>query len=197
MCLVDISGHKFQSSLLRKSPKVIDCGIKYGEFAIPFLKRFGGRVYGLEPTGASIRRAREEARRAGVRHSIVFARFAVWKEAGKMPFYLSDTYPQINSLFEDSLLDRVVFVPTVSLSDVIRHWSFTDLLKMDIEGAEWEALWSVPIRLFQRVGQIAVEAHVSYSSGRTVDDMMELLTTAGFDMYKEGGGIRLDLWGNR
>ncbi len=57
--------------------------------------------------------------------------------------------------------ERVVRVPCVSLADLAGRWELKqiDLLKMDIEGSEWEVLFSTPAAVLQLIQRIQFEYH--------------------------------------
>jgi FkbM family methyltransferase len=55
-----------------------------------------------------------------------------------------------------------------------------DLLKMDCEGAEWEVLGSLDPAAWERIGCLVLECHAG--ADRTIEDMIELLEGAGFEV---------------
>jgi FkbM family methyltransferase len=76
-----------------------------------------------------------------------------------------------------------------------------DLLKMDVEGAEWEILSSLRDDTWARVSRVVVEVHIF--GGHRLRDMEELLQSRGFETYLSGherGGCfeeAFTLWGER
>lgn len=71
--------------------------------------------------------------------------------------------------FEKKWLSALPAVDSISLEDWVEKYEGTSLdllLQMDIEGAEFENLFSVPERILQRFRIIVVEFHVSESSLR-------------------------------
>jgi len=76
-------------------------------------------------------------------------------------------------------------VETWSLAKVLRAvGSQVNLLKMDIEGMEYEALFSCPHEYFQRIERIALEYHdVLVRVPHTIRDLVEFLNARGFSTY--------------
>jgi hypothetical protein len=67
-----------------------------------------------------------------------------------------------------------------TLSEVVRTWDVprVDLLKIDVEGSEWEVLAGVAPELWQRVRQVVVEVHDVTGRVGAVD---QLLKRQGFE----------------
>jgi FkbM family methyltransferase len=82
-----------------------------------------------------------------------------------------------------------VKVETWSLARVLKTVaSPVNLLKMDIEGMEYEALFSCPDEYLQRVERIALEYHDDLVRvSHTIRDLVEFLKTRGFSTYLSPG----------
>jgi FkbM family methyltransferase len=78
-----------------------------------------------------------------------------------------------------------VTVETWSLARVLKSVSSqVDLLKVDIEGMEYEALFSCPDEYLQRVERIALEYHdVLVHVPHTIHDLVAFLKARGFSTY--------------
>lgn len=76
-----------------------------------------------------------------------------------------------------------VSVPTISLSDLItsHHLTLIDLLKLDIEGGEYDALWSVAPEDWQKIQHLILEYHPHPS--HQVEDLVKILS-AHFSQVK-------------
>ena len=76
-------------------------------------------------------------------------------------------------------------VETWSLAKVLKTvGSQVNLLKVDIEGMEYEALFSCPDEYLQRVERIALEYHdVLVRVPHTIHDLVEFLNARGFSTY--------------
>jgi FkbM family methyltransferase len=82
-----------------------------------------------------------------------------------------------------------VRVETWSLARVLKTAATqVNLLKMDIEGMEYETLFSCPDEYLQRVERIALEYHdVLVRVPHTIDDLVEFLNARGFSTFLSPG----------
>jgi FkbM family methyltransferase len=80
-------------------------------------------------------------------------------------------------------------VETWSLASVLKTVAAqVNLLKVDIEGMEYEALFSCPDQYLQRVDRIALEYHdVLVRVPHTVFELVEFLNARGFSIYLSPG----------
>ena len=76
-------------------------------------------------------------------------------------------------------------VETISLADLLdsRGVVFADFLKCDIEGAEYDVFLKTPVDVIGRIGEIAMEVHVSPAHPpHLLRDLVSRLDTAGFEV---------------
>ncbi len=155
--------------LLSNSPLLIDCGL--GEdisFPLAFLQTFGGNVVGVEPNPRSLNYCRDR-----VPGAMSVLPKAFWSEAGqKLEFHLPRPQQELPKGADgvSGSLDgsheyaggRRLEVETTSLAEILSQQARgeCDVLKLDIEGAEYEVLnrlcSSGEIR---KAGQVLVEFH--------------------------------------
>lgn len=132
------------------NPLLIDCGL--GEdisFPVAFLERFGGRAIGIEPNPRSLAYCREHCPAA-----MEIRPQAFWHEVGRtLTFHLprhQETLPKGADGVSGSLVGsheyvgggELLAVTTTTLGEILAAASRTecDVLKLDIEGAEYEVL---------------------------------------------------------
>lgn len=155
---------------LSQKPLLIDCGL--GEdisFPLAFIEAFGGQVLGVEPNPRSLAYCRP---RLVPGMEIVEAAF--WKDAGEaITFHLpraQDQLPNGADGVSGSLVGSheyvdggvVITVPSVTLPSLLEKAGrkVCDVLKLDVEGAEYEILHSLVDRgELQSVKQVLVEFH--------------------------------------
>jgi len=155
-----ISGHLFNEKLLSPEPWVVDAGAHSGKFALPFVEKFGGRCFCLEPNpnvGQELEKAQDE--NPG---QIVLIRAALWPRSGEhVPMNVWDNTES------SSLLNRpkkgtpkfiLAEVETVCLDDIAPEREEMDLLKMDIEGSEFPVILEAGEQL-RRFRQVCGELH--------------------------------------
>ncbi len=74
-------------------------------------------------------------------------------------------------------------VQCVSLADAWRQWSLdrVALLKMDIEGGEYEVLLSAPVSILSSIDRVVVEVHDNYR-GHDASQLVVFLEQSGFSV---------------
>jgi FkbM family methyltransferase len=116
---------------------IVDLGAHVGLATLRLLAAHpGARVVAVEADPALIPRLRENL--AGLPVEIVHA--AISREVGEREFYRSDISSWGNSLERTLHFQSAVKVPTTTLDALLdsRGIDRVDLLKVDVEGAEWD-----------------------------------------------------------
>lgn len=154
---------------VRKNPLLVDCGLGVDiSFPTAFLTRFGGEVIGIDPNPVSVSYC-EAHKPPGMS---VWVR-AFWHEAGhKLTFHLPrppEQLPKGADGVSGSLLrshnytgEDTVEVLTTSLEEVLGATGRDecDILKMDIEGAEYEVLSDLcRSGAIRKARQVLIEFH--------------------------------------
>jgi len=167
------------ASLLSNFPLLIDCGL--GEdisFPLAFLQSFGGKVVGVEPNPRSLNFC--QGRTPG--DMSVLAK-AFWSESGKkLDFFLPRPQQELpkgadgvsGSLdgSHEYASDHKLEVETTSLAEILSQQarSECDVLKMDIEGAEYDVLKQLCSNgEIRKAGQVLIEFHHTVTE-HTLDD---------------------------
>jgi len=180
--------------LLSNSPLLIDCGL--GEdisFPLAFLQTFGGKVVGVEPNPRSLNYCRDR-----VPGDMSVLPKAFWSEAGKkLEFHLprpQQELPKGADGVSGSLDGSHEYaggsrleVETTSLAEILQQCARAqcDVLKMDIEGAEYEVLdrlcSSGEIR---KAAQVLIEFHhkVTRHTPEDTRRAVEQLQRSGFQL---------------
>lgn len=144
--------------------KIIDIGASIGLFTKYMLNKGAKEIYSVECDDRSIK--------ALISNFTYFDNVkiipkAVHSHDGEMNLYFKEDNPLVNSLnFEDSefhLHSSPTYktVQTITLEKLIKQtgWDEIDLLKIDIEGSEWEVLDSTPNSVFEIVDKVLLEYH--------------------------------------
>ena len=156
--------------LVRPDPLLVDCGLGRDiSFDIAFLSRFGGTVIGIDPNPASLAWCREHCPPGMHLHDRAF-----WSKAGiTMTFHLPrppERLPRGADGVSGSLLASHSYVGggesrevlTTDLDEVLgaARREDCDVLKLDIEGAEFAVLEDLARRgALARCRQVLVEFH--------------------------------------
>lgn len=182
-----VSQHTFLPGLLSGNPVVIDLGANKGGFALPMLAR-GCRVIAVEPVpelAAALRAKGVEVREAAITGS-GGGRVALTYDLGRDADMTGSVMglAVVGALLTESATRKTVEVPTLSLDEIVH--TGVDLVKVDIEGAELDALLNAKPETLNRIGQIAVEFHDFWYpqlSART-EQVKRRLQGLGFDMIR-------------
>jgi FkbM family methyltransferase len=169
---------------------VVDLGANAGLFACAALPR-AQRVVAVEAATANHLLARRNVARNGGNADDVL-RFAAGAESGgTVALYLSADKPGDNSVVgpggEAGDPESCEHVPTISLFDLFERQNIdaVDLLKCDVEGAEFDVLQAAPIALLRRVARVTAELHFDARQGPEFGDRLALhLQSAGHEIER-------------
>ncbi len=165
-------------------PLLIDCGL--GEdisFPLAFLQAFGGKVVGVEPNPRSLNYCRGR-----VPGNMSVMPKAFWSEPGKkLEFFLPRSQQELpegaagvsGSLdgSHEYAGDNRLEVETTSLAEILSQQARAecDVLKLDIEGAEYEVLRQLcSSGDIRKAGQVLVEFHHKVT-GHTREDTLAVV----------------------
>jgi FkbM family methyltransferase len=166
---------------------VLDVGGCRGEYAIYASKRVGptGKVLLLEPDPTNIELAKKNIRLNGNPSNIEIIPAGLWSERGTVSFAAgyADT-SSIVSLAESppSEPGRVMDIPTESLASLVERYKLErmDMVKMDIEGAELQAVAGAAQLPPQLKPRYAIASYHIVNGKRTADMLGGLFSKIGY-----------------
>lgn len=185
---------------------ILDIGARFGfeSSGLGGLARLKNlHLVGIEPDLAEARRLENPS--IGRKYEKVYP-VAIWDTAGHDKLYVtkcvgctSRLEPNIQVLenltighwFETVSTQTVMFN---QLSDVLGKNDKFDIVKIDVQGGEWNVISSGK-EIFNRAHAIVCEAHFVqiYKNQKTIDDLISLLRSMGFRLIKlEAGGNAFD-----
>lgn len=158
-----------QFTMDREPSVVIDAGAYIGDTASYFLSRFrGAKVIALEPNPRSFELARRNL--SSYRERCILMPAALWTEDGVVCLSEGELGAQVT---ETGMSVSAVSMPSILES---LDLEMIDILKMDIEGAEYEVLASGAQSWMRRVEWILLETHGSAGTVET----LKVVKNAGF-----------------
>jgi len=170
-------------------PRIIDIGANIGSFSLTVVEKFDARVLAFEPAPKAFAYLRHNTKVNHCDAQINSVRAAVVGKCGngKAELYERSYSSDRSSFYFDSAVDGSagcwISVPTVSLDAVLsREPATVDLLKMDIEGSEYEVLLNTSPANLKKVSAIVLEYHPM--KPQTEGDLKICLAAAGFSMTR-------------
>lgn len=153
------------------------------DFDVELIDRFGATVHAFDPTPRSLDWLRSQS----LPGEMVVHPIGVSSEDGMIEFYPPerDDFVSFSALNQSSALppDTLEVKSLRTIMADLGH-SEIDLLKMDIEGSEYEVLNSI-LEGNIKVKQILVEFHHRFESFSSDDtkNAIQLLRSAGYDVF--------------
>jgi FkbM family methyltransferase len=153
-------GFYINPEVLDHSAVVLSFGIgKDISFDMACIERHGCKVYGFDPTPKSIEWVSSNVSN----EKFIFLPFGIGAKSGSSNFHLPKNKKAVSgSIHYADFLDKeeVISVELKSFDDLVAHLHLerVDVVKMDIEGAEYEVLQSIVDSKIE-VQQILVEFH--------------------------------------
>jgi FkbM family methyltransferase len=154
MSFAFIRGHTIWAAGLNEHSIVIDAGAHRGEFSAEIIRRFGCRCHLIEANP-------QLARLLDVPGAQSIIPAALDARDGTAPFHIYENLESGTLIASEKQPTSSHRVNTISLRTVFQRINATDvdLIKLDIEGAEFELLRELDDSLLARIGQITVEFH--------------------------------------
>ena len=178
-------GWVVDESLLNKESVIYSVGVGSNiDFDLELINSFGATVHAFDPTPRSI----EWVKSQKLPKHFIFHPFGLSAENGHMDFFP----PSKASSTHFSPIDRygntnnVVRAPVKDIDTIASELNHKeiDLLKMDIEGAEYEVIEALPKNRVA-INQILIEFHHMYKGipiSKTVD-AISTLSNLGFELF--------------
>jgi len=162
---------------------VLDVGASIGLFTKYILKKGAKQVFAFEPDIRSINLLGQNFfNKPSV--NIIPKALSSTSEIKKL-WYLPDN-PLISSIIPEwTEEDHTTEVECISFKDFIKDYKISkiDLLKLDIEGAEYEVIDTLDEEDLDKINSILLEWHIPMWMGRKIEDIINKLSRYGFN-YK-------------
>ena len=178
-------GWVVDESLLNKESVIYSVGVGSNiDFDLELINSFGATVHAFDPTPRSI----EWVKNQQLPKHFIFHPFGLSAENGHMDFFppskASSTHFSPIDRYGDT--NNVVRAPVKDIDTIASELNHKeiDLLKMDIEGAEYEVIEALPKNRVA-INQILIEFHHMYKGipiSKTVD-AISTLSNLGFELF--------------
>lgn len=194
----DAEIHAFLERVLKPGMVCLDVGANIGEIALHAARRVtpGGVVHAFEPAPHVLERLRENVKRNGLEGTVRIWPVALSETTGKAQFSFAEpaTCNQgMGSLVNrhNSVVGQEIEVETWSLDDFLREKQVgrVDIMKVDIQGAEWLLLKGGQCFFTERGPDLLIEVSDEdlRCLGRSGRDLCVLLESYGYHLWQLGG----------
>ncbi len=178
-CIQDFSpirGYE-QRVQLKKGDLVLDVGAFPGDYALYAARKVGpaGHVYCLEPEAANREVLERNIRKSGMDHLTVIP-VGLWNECTQLPM----SSDGVASHIQEQRSDHEIEVLTLTELFIRYKLPRVQMLKMDIEGAELEALEGMETFLAEMVDAVCVASYHIRGVENTSARIEAILRQAGF-----------------
>ena len=170
------------------SPVILDCGANIGISVLNYKRRFpGARITAFEPDPAICRVLRENLARNGA-GDVQVVEAAAWTRSGDVTFMSHGT--DGGRIDQNAGQGRSVRVAAVDLRDYLNEP--IDLLKLDVEGAEYELVDHLR-NAMTSVANLVLECHLDQTTLAPFSKLLQDLQGTGFRLSLNTFGKWSDL----
>lgn len=174
-------------SSTKDRPVIFDCGSNIGISVLYYKSKYpDAKITAFEPDPKIIPVLKRNLNNNKA-NDVTVIDAAVWNKNGEAPLFCEGADGSKITTFG---APGTVMVKTVSLNDLIEEE--IDLLKIDIEGAEFEVILNIAQKL-SLIKNIVIEYHLNYDKLAQFAEILLLLSSAKFDLAMNTYGQWRDL----
>lgn len=176
--------YKDKNNSLNKESVVIDIGAHIGLFDI-YCTNKCGQIYAYEPHPENFELLEKNIKNTKLENVKIF-NLAVWSEAGKDIAMADngsgDTAEFSVSMGGEKLSGKNHILKTTTIEEIFarNNIEHCDLLKIDVEGAEYNILFSAPEHIYKRIKSIYIEYHPDIERKYFSRDLIKFLSDKGY-----------------
>jgi FkbM family methyltransferase len=157
---------KYKKYFNKKFDSIVDAGANVGVFTEYLIqKELSEKIIAVECDSKALKDLKNNFKRE---YRVEIIPKALNSTNDPITFYQSEENPIISSVIPPDKLknhmagvkgDNEVTVDTVTIKDLVDRLGTIDLLKIDIEGAEYEIIKNVDSSLFENINNLLIECH--------------------------------------
>ena len=169
----------------KKSPIIIDIGAHIGSFSIRAARECpGAKIIAIEPEPSNYRQLVENLKRNHVKAST--ENVAITKTSGTLILHRNEKNRGATSGITDAPGERIS-ARSITLPHLLRQKKIAriDLMKIDVEGMEYEILLSLEKKILESIQNLHLEYHDYFSGTHRKEELIALLKNAGFKVKCE------------
>lgn len=181
-----VSGNKeifidevYKFSPKQKNPIVIDCGANIGLATIYFALVYDGLVFSYEADPNIFKCLMRNLETLSLNEKVKVTNSAIWTTNGEIEFDVEGGFSGQIKVHGHSQVKQTIKVPSLTLRSILSKFDIIDMLKIDIEGAEYDVLLDNYDAL-ENVNCLFIEYHSHISEEQKLDQILGNLSKIGF-----------------
>ncbi len=154
---ITYSEHSYYEDKITDHPVMIDLGSCKGDFTRHFFEKYrNSKIVMIEPSKTNFEYISSDPFFDKIeKHFLALA-----ETSGKILEFNEDpSSVQNGSLLFNYFKGITYKVSTISLNEIVSRFDYVDLVKMDVEGAEWESIMGLDEESLSKISQLTVEFH--------------------------------------
>lgn len=167
---------------VKEGDVVIDVGANVGYYSLRLASKVGknGKVIAIEADPKSCEILKENCKLNKISNVKVY-NYAANEKKGTITLYTSEKHSGVNSIFESDAKNSSIKVSSITLDELLEDHSEINWIKMDIEGAEVNALKGSS-HILKKTQNIIIEVHehILSQNDQKPQDVMNILKESGF-----------------
>lgn len=160
---IDLGNEYFKQYIPKTGDVIVDVGAHIGIFSvIAAAKAPDIKVHAYEPVPLVYATLERNIALNNLSHVVFPHHAAVSGTSGPTTLYTADLRTGSTAIFEPSFNEmgyETITVPGITLREIIKEAKRCDLLKMDVEGAEFDIILKTSPEVFKSISRIVMEYH--------------------------------------
>ncbi|MEM2293853.1 MAG: FkbM family methyltransferase [Nitrososphaerota archaeon] len=158
-----------------KGKRVVDAGAHVGLYSL-VASVFAKEVISIEPHPLNFR-ILELNKIINLANNIIPLNKALWSERATLELH-EGTHTGGHSVLQNSF-GKGYIVQSITLGEIIDEFGKIDLLKMDVEGSEFEIFKRLDANIMKKISHLCMEVHLQKGEARQIE---EFLSSNGFSV---------------
>ena len=167
---------------------VFDIGANIGLWTAYILERGAKYVYSFEPNRLAFKQLEHNFEK---NENVSIIPKGIYHKHSKIPFYVDATNSLVSSVVNGDGKVLAYEIDTLTIDEIIKNNNIgqIDLLKMDIEGAEFDIFDNISEETMSKINSLLIEYHDFYfpDGSHKVDNLVAQLEDFGYEVIKPYG----------
>ncbi|HAC14678.1 MAG TPA: hypothetical protein DCE78_01855 [Bacteroidetes bacterium] len=174
----------YQIQLESEQPVIVDCGANIGFASLYFSEKYpNAKIIAFEPNPSSVMYFNKNTQGLQESGNLKLYQVALGEENSLSHFYTTKHAASAMGSLVFAFKGHKIPVQVKKLSEYLTVYNRIDLVKIDIEGSEWEVTRDlISSGTIKKIDQILVEYHQESNTPNRLAEFIKLYEHAGFDV---------------